>query len=321
MTVVKFLADALFVTRPMLWVPVLGFSLFGYLRGTASLGVSAVPARWPGVPGPVLGTLVLFACAVGCVYVLNQIADRRVDERNDGFAMLAHGNVPLVCAVVSAVVFGAAPVVYGLVVGNRWLAALSAAAVLVGALYSFPPTHFSGRPVLDFVTNAVGYGVIAFAMGWVCAGASVGVPMVAASLPYVLLMCAGSISSTLPDIAGDAASGKHTTAVVFGARTAHGLALALLCGSLLCSVFLRDLVCAVAGAAALPFYVAYAVRPVQSLMEATYKVGGGIAMVVVAVYVPVFAVVGVGVLLATLLYFRLRFGVSYPSLRPVDSHA
>lgn len=54
-------------------------------------------------------------------------------------------------------------------------------------------------------------------------------------------------------------------------------------------------------------------------MEASYKITGGIAMAVAGVVYPLFIPVAAAVFIATWLYFRLRYGVSYPSLIPVTN--
>ncbi len=313
--------DGLFVARPMLMTPVWGFCLFGYMRARAYAAEPLPPGGWPGAPLRVLGEIMLFSCAVGSVYVMNQIADREVDGDNPGFALLAHGRLGRRLAAAAAAVYAVVPIAGGLLLG-RWMLALFAAAALgLGVVYSFPPARFSGRPVLDFLSNAIGYGGIAFGMGWYAAGAGVSLCTLCDAVPYVLLMAAGSVSSTLPDIDGDRRGGKRTTAVAFGPRRAHGLATGLLISSAAAALATGDVPAGVCAGAALPFYIAYAIRPTPILMEATYKVGGAAAMLIAALYVPVFAAAGLCTLLATRLYFRMRFGIRYPALASATPYA
>ncbi|MBD3242892.1 MAG: hypothetical protein GF331_20030 [Chitinivibrionales bacterium] len=313
--------DGLFLARPMLWAPVWGFCLFGYVRARFHVGDPVALGGWPGASVRALGEILLFSCAVGGVYVLNQMADRDVDDSNPGFALLAHGQLGRPLAVAAAVVYAAVPVVGGLLLGQRMLIAFAAAALVLGIVYSVEPTRFSGRPILDFVSNAVGYGGIAFGMGWYAAGVALDLDTLYAAAPYLLLMGAGSISSTLPDIDGDRRGGKRTTAVVLGPRRAHALATVLLLLSAGAAAAVGDLPAGVCAGLALPFYIVYAVRPTPLLMEATYKVGGTAAMLVVALFVPVFAAAGLLTLLATRIYFKVRFGVRYPSLASATTYA
>lgn len=305
----------------MLWAPVWGFCLFGYVRAQAQAACPVPIGGWPGAPLRVLGEILLFSCAVGSVYVMNQIADREVDEDNAGFALLAHGRLGRRLAIGAAVAYAAVPLVGALWLKRPLLLVFAGAALLLGVVYSFRPTHFSGRPALDFLSNAIGYGGIAFGMGWYAAGGEPGMGMLYSAMPYLLLMAAGSISSTLPDIEGDRRGGKRTTAVVLGPRRAHWLATAVLLSSVVAAAVVADVPAGVCGGIALPFYVAYAVRPTPVLMEATYKVGGAAAMLVVALFVPAFAAAGVCTLLATRIYFKMRFNIRYPALASATSYA
>lgn len=310
--------DGFFLARPVLLVPVWGFALLGYRRGLV-LGDSDVPvAAMSGEILAVFGLIAAFSISVACVHVLNQIADIDVDRDNEGFALLAQGGIGVATARWTAAVLAAGGVALTGVLRVE-LMLFSIAALVLGAVYSFPPFRFSGRPFFDFLANAVGYGGIAFGAGWVLAGRGlVSWEFPVASLPYVALMGGGSISSTLPDYPGDKARGKTTTAVLLGPRAAHMLALLLVAGAAGLGAGFGDRVVLLCSAGALPWYVVYTVYPRQVLMEATYKIGGALCMLVVAVSFPVFGMAAVAVFAVTWLYFRLRFNVWYPTLVPIS---
>ncbi|MBD3390478.1 MAG: hypothetical protein GF418_00525 [Chitinivibrionales bacterium] len=309
------LFDAVFVARPVLWIPVWGFSALGYWRALCADTVR-LNAAWGFDRAGEFGWMFVFSLSFGAVCAVNQIADRNVDKINTGFPLLAKGRVGKRAAIVSALVLAGASIGIPLA-GHPVVALFSAASLLAGAVYSLPPAYFTGRPFADFLSNAVGYGGIAFGAGWVLAGGSVVDPaFVRASLPYMLLMAGGSICSTLPDYEGDKAGGKRTTVVVLGPSAAYALALALLLAGTAAGAATGDWVAVAAGAGALPVWVLYAMRRTRALMEATYKVTGAFLMLIVAVLYPVIVPFSLCVLAATWLYFRLRHGVVYPSLVP-----
>jgi 4-hydroxybenzoate polyprenyltransferase len=306
------LVDAVFVSRPLLWVPVWGFALLGSQR---VLGSSAHPLLSFG-DGWILVLTLLFSCAVGCVYVLNQIADVEVDRANAGFALLAHGRISGLLAWAAAAALGLAALIVPLVLHRPTLAALSLCAILIGVAYSFAPLRLSGRPAADFAANAVGYGCVAFGAGWHLAGGAWGVSFLASAAPYVLLMAAGSISSTIPDIDGDRTLGKRTTAVALGPLGAHVVATVLLACAGVAAVVVSDRVAAVCAAGCVPLYIVHLFARRAATAEAAYKVGGALCMLVVAAYWPFFALLSAAVYGGTVVYFRLRFGIRYPSLLP-----
>jgi len=128
-------------------------------------------------------------------------------------------------------------------------------------------------------------------------------------------MCAGSISSTLPDIFGDKAHGKITTAVYFGPASAHIIALGCLIAavpaSLLISADYLALSCAVL---VIPIYILYLINPSVKNMELAYKMGGTVTMIAATLAVPLLLPAGILVFFATRLYFRKRYGIAYPAV-------
>ncbi len=312
------IVDALFLTRPVLWIPVWGFSVLGLHRRVTMARGGGITILWRATTRPVAAALFLFSAAVGAVYVLNQIADRDTDSRNEGFALLAHGNLSGFGARVAFCVCAAVAIAGPPALGFPGVAAASVAALAVGVVYSCRPLRLSGKPGADFLTNAAGYALIAFGVGWSLGGQGWGgvKPFVVAAAPYFFMMCGGSISSTIPDVPGDLATGKRTTAVVLGPDRAHLLATVFVAAGLAAAMAAGDLPALVGAAAALPLYVVYVFRKTTMLREATYKVGGGILMLCAAVLYPALAAAAVVVTVATVLYFRLRHGLTYPSLRP-----
>ena len=315
-TGIRLACDMTFLSRPVLLVPVWGFSLLGYFACLHDQGggwrILTVRTADPVTPV----WLLVFSSSVACVYVLNQIADVAVDRDNPGFALLSHGGVPMRAAWPAAAIFAASsmmPVMYGRPV----LALLSAAAIILGAAYSFRPSGLSGRPFADFLANAAGYGIVAFGAGWHLAGGDIATTIfLRAAAPYFLLMCAGSISSTLPDVDGDRRNGKRTTAVFLGEGRANLLALVFVTAGLAVAVARRDWAAAVCAAAAWPLYILYAFYRTRTIMEAVYKVGGAACMGVAGLLYPPLIAAGILIFYATRLYFKYRFNIAYPSLLP-----
>jgi 4-hydroxybenzoate polyprenyltransferase len=315
-SVVRFL-DALFLCRPVLLIPVWAFGMFGYLSGLSKVRGFSFVAAWS-APPRVAGWMVVFSLAVGAVYVFNQIVDRKVDELNAGFALLIKGNIPVWHAWVTACALALVSVVIP-VFFLPDLAFFSAAALGIGILYCARPMYFTGRPFIDFLTNATGYGVVSFGVGWYLAGGSSGMRFFFSSFPYFLMMCAGSISSTIPDYAGDKNGGKMTTAVLLGTGRAHVLATCILAAAAVWSVFMKDPVAAACALISLPLYVLFLFfRTSRHAMEGTYKGGYLICMFVSFAVYPFLVPAALAVFAATVLYFRLRYHVLYPSLLPVS---
>ena len=317
--VVRFL-DLLFLTRPILLVPVWGFCAFGYWHGRNG-ELDSLYSFWKSTPLFVYFYIFIFSLSVGSVYILNQIADIKVDKKNGGLPLLASGITTKKVAWTGAITLFAISSLLPIVTGHTTLSLFAIFSVTLGFLYSFKPMSFSGKPVLDFISNAIGYGTIAFGAGWYLSRGTGEISILtfaSKSLPYVLLMCAGSISSTLPDREGDLLEGKNTTAVVFGNRNSNLLATLILITSLIYSIFYFDPIALICTSIPLPIYIGFIFRPNTILMESTYKIGGALCIICACSILPLLLPAGMLVFFLTRLYFRLRHHVIYPSLVPVQ---
>jgi 4-hydroxybenzoate polyprenyltransferase len=307
----KFFLDLIFIARPVVLVPVWGFALFGFRISSQTQNLFQT------INFDAVSQIFLFSLSVAAVYVLNQIADRKVDEDNGGFPLLIKAGISDKAAWIWAIILAGLSVTIPLWRGYETVALLSIFSLALGIVYCFKPFSFSGRPFLDFLSNALGYGTIAFAVGWILGGAEFDKIFLCAMLPYFLMMSGGSISSTLPDYDGDKANKKITTAVFLGKKRAHFLAIFCVLLSAASAFYTRDSVALIASGAALVFYVLYAMFPQnQKLMESCYKVGGGVSMLVIGAFFPVLIVSGFAIVVLSVLYFRIFYNVLYPSLLP-----
>lgn len=230
------------MTRPILFVPVWAFALLGYYR--FSWHQSQVYPIWQYSESflIILVKIMTFTLSVGAVNIFNQIADVEADEANDGFSVFQKSDLGIWVTIISAVIISLVSILIPFIFKWDNIYMFSIAAIVIGILYSFKPTYFTGKPIMDFVSNAVGFGVVAFVVGWTLAGGSTDL-FIQSSMPYTFLMCAGSISSTLPDIKGDKVGGKLTTAVWLGENKSHLLATIFIVSALSVSIIFEDNLC------------------------------------------------------------------------------
>lgn len=298
--------DLIFLIRPIILVPVWAFTAFGMFGHTRRLLLT------PSFSHFVLMTALSMSFA--SVYVINQMADYEVDKSNGGFPLLVKGNISMRAAGICALLCALVSVFIPLIMGSKYVALFSLLALILGLMYSCKPFSFSGRPFADFLSNAT-FAFFAFGSGWCIAGGDLADPeLYRTALPYFLLMCAGSISSTLPDLPGDEKHGKITTAVFLGPKTANILALGALVLASVTSALSSDQLAFWCAAVAAPFYILYLVHPTSATMELTYKAGGGLTVVASMLVLPALIPVGLLVFFFTWLYFRKRHHVTYPSL-------
>ena len=311
--------DLIMVLRPVVLIPVWGFSALGFQRAIRKETLTGITECWDTMVPADYGWMLIFSLAVAAVYIMNQITDVEVDRKNSGMPLIAGGIVSIPSAIVLTILFILLSLILPILHQHYFLVLATVSALIIGFFYCFKPFRFSGRPFLDFISNAFGYGVIAFGAGWITAGKT---PFcgsfVINALPYFLLMCGGSISSTLPDIDGDRIDCKNTTAVFLGIMHAHLLAMVFIIGAGIAGILLHDPVAALSAIASLPFYLCFWIRRSRIFMEATYKIGGTFCMIAAFAALPLFIPIAIVVFISTWLYFRIRHGIAYPSLIPVS---
>ncbi len=311
------LFDAFFMMRPLLLLPVWGFCIFGYNRGISSICKAPFHLFWNMHALHVFFWFAVFSSSVASVYILNQIADIEVDKENNGFPLIAKGKVSIRSAWAWASIYAVIGVIAPLF-HHPILSFFAGSALLLGIVYSFKPLRLSGRLCLDFFSNATGYGIIAFGAGWYLSGAFFSTAsFFTFALPYFLLMCAGSISSTIPDYASDKQHGKKTTAVHLGILKAHLLAALLVILSIAASFIVKDYHALICALCAFPLYAIYFFKRDRRVLEATYKIGGAVCMLLASSIMPMLALFSIVLTIFTWIYFRKRHHVTYPSLVPV----
>lgn len=302
--------DYLMVLRPTLMIPVWTMLLAGYLRASS---VGAIPNFILIPPGPLLYTLLLFSMLMGFVYVLNQMTDVQSDVENEKLYLVAEGHVTrsiLIAEMTLLILISGAMATmrYGLrsVYIRLWL--LSA---LMGLLYSVKPFRLKGKPFLDLLSNAFGYGCLAFGIGWVSASGYSG-GMWLRSLPYFLCVASTFVNTTLLDVKGDQAVGDRTTGVVLGLRGSCRLSLFLLLAALISALWLRDLIPASASVVSLPFFIRMALNPEPSSISSATKFGITSFSMIVGIFVPLYIIWLFAILFFVRWYYRGRFGIRYP---------
>jgi 4-hydroxybenzoate polyprenyltransferase len=257
---------------------------------------------------------------MGAVYILNQLTDVRTDAANSKLFLLAGGYVRRRFAfgeMALLTVLAVVPVGVGVLTG--WLrvevAALFFASGVLGVAYSVPPFRLKARAGWDIVANTVGYGVVAFAVGWIAVEPVSGRTW-QLSVPYAFSVAAAFAFTTIPDIPGDCAAGDRTLGVQLGARATSWVGVGCLVAGCFSALAVRNYVSLTALGPSVAVYL-WAMRrmsrhgEVSSLLRVTQYVILWLSLVAV-VGAPVYGLWLVVVVVWTRWYYRRRFGIRYP---------
>lgn len=316
--------DRVFLMRPVLLGPVWTMVLVGHSRareggfgdGSERLGI----------------VLVLFSLLMGGIYILNQVNDVEVDRLNNKLFLLADGWL----SIKSALLQGWALLMFA-IAGAFWLhwnlGALFLVSMGLGIVYN---AGWKGQPILGLIANMVGFGFLAFAVGWMAASSHIGWKTVWCSIPYPFAIGAVYANTTVLDVEGDRKVGKETLAGRFGIRRTLGLGVVFVACAVGTAWILEDRIMLVSGGIALVLFGWMTVRiknllrrKTEDLLRRTENVcrareeraidqvskGAILALSLrLAWTYPWYLVLMGGTFLGSRWYYGKRFGMRYPRL-------
>ena len=294
--------------------------LLGHYHGTApashALKIEFLASEIPiylNVDARVWITLCLYSMLAGAVYIINQITDKETDLANNKLYLIADGYVKLPVIKLEAVLLLIASIVAAVVWFHRSWAYLGLIAVstVLGVIYSVRPFRLKSKPILDLVSNAIGYGGIAFLLGW-AATTTLNTEALQRAIPYIFCVGAAFVNTTLPDLKGDLVHGDRTTGVVLGVRRSCQLSLFLLVIAILSAWIVKDAVALISGLVSVPFFVYMNIVPKRQAIILATRVGILVLSFVACMLIPPYFILFAGTLLFVRWYYSARFGIAYP---------
>ena len=300
--------DYFFILRPLILIPAWNFLLIGSFLASRNGSITLDVA---------LG-LVIYTFVLGGVYILNQLMDIETDRLNKKLFLLSRGYVTVKAAYIETALLWLLAVILSVKFGTLFVF-LIMLSILLGVLYSLPPIKLKGKPFLDTLANGFGYGMINFAVGWLLFR-DFEWSIFLRFLPYFLSICAVFINTTIVDIEGDRKTHEVTTGVLLGPRLSHVLSTVIMAAAVVIAFGQRDYICLIPAAVSFPLFVyttGYAWihnRINRAATIASFRLPGLIFTVITAVLFPAYFIVLVVVLVAMRLYYKQRFGITYPTL-------
>lgn len=314
------ICDYLFVMRPLILIPAWSFYLLGSVVARRAAEGSSAAGLDVG-----LGCL---TAIMACAYLVNQLFDQESDRYNNKCRYIADGIFKARSIILLAFVcFLVASTLLREVTPAQRTPLI--AAMVLALAYSLPPLRLCARPFADLGANAVGYGGVAFVSGY-GAVAPVGWETWMFALPYICLVGATFLHTTILDVRGDRASGKRSTTVVIGVPASLTLASLLTVAAFALAwlgPFRSDgdwtaplvtgaaLAMTVAGLPVMRAHGRATGDPSEPILRlSSHLVQGATAAVTLAaaVHWPAFFAVVIPLLGLSRFYYRERFNVEYP---------
>ncbi len=293
--------DYLFFSRPVLLPPVWSIALLGVVSAGPSI---ITPWHW-------IAFFVQLSFLFGAVYTLNQIFDVESDRTNQKLFFLPEQLIPTANAWSFTLVLNLSALALAFDFGLAYLM-LTLAIIVLGILYSAGSRAWKNDPFAGFAANVIAHGSIVYAMGVAFAGADPALFWMRGT-GYALAVGGVFLATTVADIEGDRRAGKQTIAVKLGAKAAMVLAVMLVIGATVMAISRDDPWLYIPAICVLPIFARATLSDIDTWAPRAAKSGVLALSIAAVVAFPAYLAILVAGFFGTRLFFRWRFGMTYPS--------
>lgn len=257
-------------------------------------------------------TIISYTALISILYILNQIADRKSDAINQKHLLIAEGLISLSYVYIELVLLMIITLIF-LINLPLSIILFMFISFIFGIIYSFPPFKFKAIPIVDFLINGIGYGLVNFSIGWLTVNHFSNQTIIS-SLPYLFAVSAIFVNTTILDIEGDKKCGYLTTGVLLGNKKAARLGLILIIICLLISVSTKDYVCLIPALASSPLFLVAALNGDDKYVKLSIRIGGPLLILIVGILFPYFLALSFLIFIFLRIYYKKKFGITYPGL-------
>jgi len=257
--------------------------------------------------------IILFTFMMGGVYILNQIVDIETDRLNRKLFLLSDGYIKEKEAIYYMLIIFSFTIPFSFILGKNF-GLIFLLSYFVGIAYSIYPFSFKDKPILDMLSNGLGYGTLSFLLGW-SISRDINLDAFIRTLPYFFAVSAVFLNTTIPDIPGDKRIGKITTGIFLGKKLTLLLALIFDIISLLISILINDKICIFASACSLPLFLISFIKPEKNFIFYSIRVNPLFLTFAVIFIYPLFIIPLFLVYFFQKIYYKKRFNINYPSIK------
>ncbi len=318
--------DYLFILKPVWLFPVWMLFLAGYYLESELQG--AVAGTNGLAPRPFDNLLIMGAALtllMGAVFALHQVMDRESLHRSR-VQLISPGHLTPKSAFIESVVLLVLAILAGFVFSVKIGLVFLLVLLITGYFYSFSPFRFKDSPVAAMLINGLGTLAV-FCVGWFVNG-HISQDLFVSAMPYVFAIMAIHVYASVPekDKSEYTDEEKNTFALKYGLGTTVYVGLLFELIALALSYYLQDELIFYPTFFSLPFFIwaAISVDKVEMVRAVKYPI------FILAITLcfkwgtvhsgSVFFYFIACVYLFSKFYYRLSFGVNYPTMA-VHSHA
>lgn len=298
--------------------------ILGWISGSACIAPGGFLTC--SVPWPMLGTLWIgilgFSLIVASIYVVNQIVDIESDRINHKLFLLPHKIISIRTAWSLAIFCAVSGLAIGVYLQSIFFY-LFVIALFLGFLYDLPPFELKNHAWGGVIANSAGHGVLTFLVGWFLSKTHSEFSLELLKTGLLSSVAAGFangavfLATTIPDVEGDARTGKKTFCVRFGEkRTAQTAALFCLFALIFSfTIEHNKWVMIIPTVVSLLLFITFTFSTKKEMAFQVFKWPVFLLSATVALYIPEYALLILATFFGSRLYYRHRFNIDYPTFK------
>ncbi len=311
------LLDYFFLMRPVLFLPGWITLIAGYCiaRGDNTLLQDVIQGRWQieSGTGMLFLGLGLFSAAMGGSFIFNQIYDVDSDRKNNKLFLLGDGIISLSAGKLWGILLIFISLVGAVYIHPRFIVIIAIFNLITAYMYNAWPFHLKSRPIGGLLAN-MAMGLLAFWAGWALVQ-PINKTAFLFAVPYLLFNTGLYLFTTLPDVNGDATTGKITFPVRFGVQPTIWWGVVLIIMSGVAAIALREEILQLILVLILPSVVKLGRN--MSIQWAIILLKRSILIfaIVISAKFPWLFGIGGALYVISRYYYRIRFNMEYPTMK------
>lgn len=312
--------DYIFVLQPVLFFPVWAVFLAGFYIQNKLFGAEhATNGTAAHLQYQYVWVGLALTGLMGAIFILYQVMERDAGNSGNPVRLIASGLLTPKAAFIEAVVLLVVVMIAGFVLAPKIAALFFMLVLVAGVLYNFSPFKLKDRPVQALLVNGL-VALLIFTSGWVVNGV-LSVDVLIHAIPYVCAAMALFVYTSLRPVESDGGAGAaRTFAEKYGMAVTAYAGLLLNVAAFTSGFLLADELIFYPAFFSLPVFVWALVKLKPE--EFTRAAGYMILLLAISVSFKWHVVNGnntlfwvlLGLYIVSRAYYRLRFGIRYPSL-------
>lgn len=289
--------DYFFLLRPTLFFP---------------LWTAVLAGRYntPSAEYPLALVFIYLGALLGAAYIVNQLADIEGDRDNRKLFLVADNYVSVTLSIILSILLAGGGIAGFYFLHHNYGIAAGVFLVITSICYNVKPFRWKDRPIMSVLVTVFSGGA-AFYFG---TDPELSYAQVIRGFPYLCAFAAVALLTAIPDMTGDAKTGKRTFPIVYGEDVTVVVSALLCFMSALLALVDNDKIILIAAFVSSPFYALMVLkRSSNRYVVLSIKASIFALSLMAGIKFPWYLALMAAYFFFARWYYKNRFGLTYPN--------